>query len=119
MNTQPHSPQIELWLKLIRADGVGPTMFKRLLDYFGEVELVFKASISQLMKIEGIGSRTAENIVRTRNDFDAANAIVRGGTAVYVAGYVNNDGTDDDFTVRAYRQRTGELLWQTRKRSLT
>lgn len=72
MESGQHSPQIELWLKLIRADGVGPTMFKRLLDYFGEIELVIKASISQLMKIEGIGSRTAENIVRTRNDFDAA-----------------------------------------------
>ncbi|RKY14153.1 MAG: DNA-protecting protein DprA [Planctomycetota bacterium] len=71
MATQQHSPQIELWLKLIRADGIGPTLFKRLLDYFGGVERIFTASVFELTKIEGIGNKTAESIARTRDAFDA------------------------------------------------
>lgn len=71
MDSGQHSRQIDLWLKLIRADGVGPTLFKRLLDYFGDVESILGASAARLTKIEGIGHKTAENIVRTRNNFDA------------------------------------------------
>ncbi len=71
MTTEPHSPQIELWLKLIRAEGIGPTLFKRLLDYFGGVERIFTASVFELTKIEGIGNKTAESIAQTRDAFDA------------------------------------------------
>ena len=70
MTSNQHSSQIELWLKLIRADGIGPTIFKRLLDYFGGVERIFAASVAQLTKIEGIGNKTAESIARTRDAFD-------------------------------------------------
>ena len=70
MEPEQHSPQIELWLKLIRADGIGPTLFKRLLDYFDNVERIFSASVAELMKVEGIGNITAESIVRTRDVFD-------------------------------------------------
>ena len=55
MRSQSHSSQIELWLRLIRADGVGPTLFKRLLDYFGEIDHVLGASVSALCRVEGIG----------------------------------------------------------------
>jgi DNA processing protein len=71
MSTQQHSPQIELWLKLIRAEGVGPTLFGRLVEYFGDVERIFGASVSELTKVEGIGHKTAEMIARSRNAFDA------------------------------------------------
>jgi DNA processing protein len=70
MKSEQHSPQIALWLKLIRAEGIGPTLFKRLLDYFEDVEHIFTASVAELMKIEGIGNKTAESIVRTRDAFD-------------------------------------------------
>lgn len=60
-----------LWLKLIRADGIGPVLFKRLLEQFANIEDIFDASVSQLTKVEGIGDRTAERIVRTREGFDA------------------------------------------------
>jgi len=66
----PNSTQIDLWLKLIRAEGVGPTLFKRLLDYFGDIERILGASSAQLTRIEGIGDKTAERIIRTRDDFD-------------------------------------------------
>ncbi len=66
-----NSPQIELWLQLFRAEGVGPTLFKRLLEFFGDIERVLGASATQLTKVEGIGHKTAERILRTRHDFDA------------------------------------------------
>ena len=71
MEAEPHSPQIELWLKLIRSEGVGPTLFRRLVDYFGDIEQILGASVSELTKVEGIGNKTAESIARTRNAFDA------------------------------------------------
>ncbi|MHC4289456.1 MAG: DNA-processing protein DprA [Planctomycetota bacterium] len=71
MEAEPHSSQIELWLKLIRAEGVGPTLFRRLVDYFGDIERILGASVSELTKVEGIGNKTAESIARTRNAFDA------------------------------------------------
>jgi DNA processing protein len=70
MKSEQHGPQIALWLKLIRAEGIGPTLFKRLLDYFEDVEHIFTASVAELTKIEGIGNKTAESIVRTRDAFD-------------------------------------------------
>ena len=75
MESEQHSPQIELWLKLIRAEGIGPTLFKRLLDYFEDVEHIFTASVAELTKIEGIGNKTAESIVRTRDAFDVDSEI--------------------------------------------
>ena len=71
-NTNPHSPDIEKWLALIRADGVGPTMFGRLLKHFGSVDSVLGASAGRLTQVDHIGSKTAEQIVRTRSRFDAA-----------------------------------------------
>jgi DNA processing protein len=71
MRTQEHSPGIELWLKLIRAEGIGPTLFRRLLEYFGNVERILGASVSELTKVEGIGYKTAEMITRSRSAFDA------------------------------------------------
>ena len=54
-----HSANIEHWLRLIRADGIGPTLFKRLEDYFGDVERILGASVAQLTKVEGIGHKNS------------------------------------------------------------
>ena len=66
-----NSPSVELWLKLIRAEGVGPKTFARLLDRFGTVERVLGASVSELMKVKGIGGKTGESIARTRDNFNS------------------------------------------------
>ena len=66
-----NSREIEKWLKLIRADEVGPVTFGRLLKRFGSVDAVLGASVSGLMKVEGIGSKTAERIAASRDKFDA------------------------------------------------
>jgi len=67
-----NSADIDQWLKLIRAEGVGPALFARLLKRFGSAERVLGASVSELAKIEGIGFKTAERIASTRDKFDAA-----------------------------------------------
>ena len=69
---QQHSVDIEKWLKLIRADNVGPTTFAKLIKHFGSAERALGASASELAKIDGIGFKTAEQIARTRNKFDTA-----------------------------------------------
>jgi len=70
--SQQHSVDIEKWLKLIRVDNVGPTTFAKLIKHFGSAERALGASVSELAKIDGIGFKTAEQIVRTRNKFDTA-----------------------------------------------
>ena len=65
-----NSPDIEKWLKLIRADGVGPVAFRRLLKQFGSINAALGASVRGLAKVEGIGFKTAERIASTRDKFD-------------------------------------------------
>jgi len=69
--TQRHSVDIEKWLKLLRAEGVGPSTFGRLVDHFGSVDRALGASVSELTKISNIGTNTAEKIARSRDKFDA------------------------------------------------
>ena len=66
-----NSENIVEWLKLIRADGVGPVLLCRLVEHFGGVENVLGASVAQMTRVEGIGSKKAEMIARSRDTFDA------------------------------------------------
>jgi len=68
---QENSPGIESWLKLLRADGVGPVTFAKMIKHFGSAERVLGASVSELAKIDGIGYKTAERIASSRDKFDA------------------------------------------------
>lgn len=72
-----NSADIEQWLKLIRAEGVGPTTFGRLLKYFGSMDRALGASVSELTKVDGIGFKSAEQIAATRDKFDAAREVER------------------------------------------
>jgi DNA processing protein len=47
-------------------DYVGPMLAKNLLAYFGNAEDVFCASKAELMKVEGIGEKTANSILTTQ-----------------------------------------------------
>ncbi len=69
--TEPNSVDIEKWLKLIRADGVGSTTFAKLIGRFGSIDKALGASVSGLVKVEGIGYKTGERIAATREKFDA------------------------------------------------
>ena len=66
-----HSENIDKWLQIIRADGVGAITFGKLLTYFNTIEAIHEASLHQLAKVEGIGEKTAEKIFRLKNSFDA------------------------------------------------
>ncbi len=68
--TEENSADIEKWLRLIRADNIGPTTFAKLIKHFGSADGALGASVSELAKIDGIGYKTAEQIARTRNKFD-------------------------------------------------
>lgn len=52
-------------------DGVGPKVFGRIVEAFGDAESALGASAAQLQAIKGIGRETADGIARTR---DAVNA---------------------------------------------
>jgi DNA processing protein len=67
-----NSPDIEKWLKLAGAEGVGPVTFGRLLTYFETPERALGASVSELAKVEGIGLHTAEKIATSRDKTDTA-----------------------------------------------
>jgi len=67
-----NSKDIALWLKLIRADEVGPVTFGRLLARFGSIDRVLGASVHEMTKVEGIGFKTAERIAASRDKFDAS-----------------------------------------------
>jgi len=68
---QPNSVDIDKWLKLIRADGVGPVTFAKLIKHFNSIEKVFGASVAQLTKVRGIDYPTAEKILRSLGKFEA------------------------------------------------
>ena len=70
-----NSDNIRNWLKLVRAEGVGPVIFARLLKQFGLVESALGASAGALAKVEGVGTKTAEEICRTRDKFDVEKEI--------------------------------------------
>ncbi|MBN2595117.1 MAG: DNA-protecting protein DprA, partial [Sedimentisphaerales bacterium] len=68
---QENSAGVESWLRLIRADSVGPVTFAKMLKHFGSAERVLGASVSELAKIDGVGFKTAERIASSRDKFDA------------------------------------------------
>jgi len=65
-----NSHDIGKWLKLIRAESVGPTTFSRLIKHFKSVDRALGASVSELTRIEGIGFKTADLIAQTRDNFN-------------------------------------------------
>jgi DNA processing protein len=67
-----NSVDIEKWLKLIGADNVGPVTFAKLLKHFGSLDSILGASVTELTQVDGIGFKTAEQIVRTRDKSDVA-----------------------------------------------
>jgi Fanconi anemia group M protein len=55
-------PQRQEYVVSSIGGGVGPTMAGVLLKHFGSVQEVIDASINELVEVEGIGKKTAENI---------------------------------------------------------
>ena len=51
------------WLRFSKVSGLGPVIGLRLLNSFGSPEAVFEASIADLARIEGVGSKLASEIL--------------------------------------------------------
>jgi len=69
---QQNSVDIEKWLKLIRADSVGPVTFAKLIRHFGSTDCALGTSVSELAEVDGIGFKTAEQIAATRDKFNTS-----------------------------------------------
>jgi DNA processing protein len=85
--------EIFYWVALSLVPGVGSVLFKRLLDRFKTPEAVFRASLRDLLEVEGIGKKVAEEIRKGPSESRAETELrlVReaGGTLLTVtdAGY--------------------------------
>lgn len=55
-------------LKLSLVNGVGPTLFHRLVEFFESAENVFRATLSQLGEVEKVGPQIASAIHSARSD---------------------------------------------------
>ena len=69
---QHNTSDIEKWLRLVRAEGLGPVTFSKIIKGFGSVDRALGASVSELSKINGIGYKKAERIAATRDKFDVS-----------------------------------------------
>ena len=56
--------EISYWVALSLVPGVGSVLFKRLLDQFKTPDAVFRATLRDLLRVEGIGKRVAEEILK-------------------------------------------------------
>jgi len=65
-----HSPDIDKWLRLIHADGVGPVTCIRILKRFRSIDKALGASVAELMHVQGIGEKTARRIAVSGKEYD-------------------------------------------------
>lgn len=73
MNQDNHeSDTIEDIVRLSMIAGVGPILRKNLLARFGSVARVLAASNSELRQVQGVGSKTAAEIINARSTIDVA-----------------------------------------------
>ncbi|MCP4451743.1 MAG: DNA-protecting protein DprA [Planctomycetes bacterium] len=65
-----HSDGISGWLRLTRAQGVGPTLSQRLVEAFGSPDQVLGATAGQLCEVDGVGPGTAQRILYASEQVD-------------------------------------------------
>ena len=51
------------WIALRHAPGIGPLIFRRLIDRFGSPENVFGAQRTELMEVEGISTKNVDAVL--------------------------------------------------------
>lgn len=59
-------------LALLKVDGVGDIMAKKLLAHFGNAETIFKTKINQIAAVDGVGSALLKNM-KDKSVFEKAN----------------------------------------------
>ncbi|MFA6941085.1 MAG: DNA-processing protein DprA [Clostridiaceae bacterium] len=58
-----------LWLTKIK--GIGPVTSRKLIDYFGESENIYNSGIEELIRVNGIGTETANSIYSNKDLMEA------------------------------------------------
>ncbi|MCU0577915.1 MAG: DNA-processing protein DprA [Desulfobacterota bacterium] len=56
------------WLTLSRIPGIGPVLYRRLLEKFQSPDQVFKAGLPDLLSVSGLGEKAARAIVRSKRN---------------------------------------------------
>ena len=77
---------VAYWIALSRLPGIGPVVFRRLCDRFGDPENVFHAPAAEVGEAAGLRSETVDALRHPVRHLEAARemaaAVVRGGFAV-------------------------------------
>ncbi len=73
---------LRYWVGFNRISGVGAARFKMLLEAFGDLEAAWKAT-EQELRSAGLGQKTVQSIITTRNELDPARELDR----IYKLGY--------------------------------
>lgn len=81
------------WIALSMVPGIGPVLFKRLLDRFGSPERVFKSPLPLLKGVEGVGERLSAEIHSFRQWKDAEDEVAK----AYSFGAAIVTMTDDEY----------------------
>ena len=68
-------PDLEDLIRLNLIRGIGPVLQRRLVDHFGSVADIFKASHADLSAVHGIGPKIAQTIVRSRDEIDLSHEL--------------------------------------------
>jgi DNA processing protein len=73
---------LRYWVGFNRISGVGAARFKILLEAFGDLGVAWKAT-KQELRSAGLGQKTVQSIITTRNEMDPARELDR----IYELGY--------------------------------
>lgn len=57
-------------LRLSLVPGIGPRLYKALVDHFGSPAAVLAAPASQLREVQGIGAKLSQTVARARSEID-------------------------------------------------
>lgn len=70
MNKPNNNAHIKKWLRLHLTDQVGPAIFTKLMNFFESIDEVLDATAGQLARVPGLGQKTAQRIVASRDTVD-------------------------------------------------
>ncbi|MFW5936543.1 MAG: DNA-processing protein DprA [Desulfosalsimonas sp.] len=63
-SSRQHKHGLHAWIALRQASGIGPLIYKRLIDRFGSPEKVLSASRADLLGVAGMTEKSARSVIR-------------------------------------------------------
>ncbi len=67
---------LRYWLLLQRVDEIGPSLFNKLLEKFGEPEGIFSLGIRDLLSIPRLSKSIAKGIISSKNNLDEVDKVL-------------------------------------------